>query len=217
MDQVMEKPAHHGRPFYFKNLEREAQDHAENGNLIPGEEHFPEIERPLHAGCIGGIFPIIILGQRESTGNHEHILGHGKELDVGKSFFSVNNVGTDAPDGPDVGQHGTHDESSLVPLIREDGRKEMGSHETGDQAHEHGEKGDHDKGPADGKDPETHDVQYGHHDKYIEQDDPVTSFVIDDACLLQDITQRQGPEDIDDDQESHVFTSHKVYIHDTAF
>ena len=207
MDQVVEKPAHCGRPVYFKKLKAKTEDHAKNGDLIPGEKHLPEIERPLHAGRIGCIFPIIILGQRESTGYHKHILGHGKELDIGKSFFSINNVSTDTSDGSNVGKHGRNDEGSFIPLIGKSRGEKMRSHQAGNEAHENGEKRNHDDGSADGKDPETQDIQYRHHHKYIKTDEPVAEYIIDDSGPFEQVSQSQWPQNVDDDQNPHGFTS----------
>ena len=117
VDKALEERAEDGWAFHAADMQQDAGQHTEYTELIPGQEHFPQIE--MQPGFLLGccMFCLVILSKRETEQNQQYVLKGTDNLCVGKTDLVVEDEGTESGKCSDIGEHGTHHIGTAVKKI----------------------------------------------------------------------------------------------------
>lgn len=103
----------------FHARKGEANEYAHHGELVPGEEHLPDLDflpSPFPLMCP---FVVVVGTQRECAEDDRENLWNGNHLDVGKAFLPIEDKGCKARRSPDVSEHHRNEVAPLFPGILE--------------------------------------------------------------------------------------------------
>lgn len=115
----MEDRAEDVGPRDIQGLEQDTAEHAQKGDLVDGEEHFPDAQAQAGSGQLGVMAGDEEAGQGKADGDHEAVLRRRHELYIGKPRLPEQDEGAEAAQGADVRQHRGNDVGPAVQFVPE--------------------------------------------------------------------------------------------------
>ena len=145
---------------------------------------------------------IVILRHREDGEDEHERLEDAHDLRIGKALLAIEDKGTDAAEGGDVGHHGIREIGAAVERIVIFADEKCPAHKAGEEDDEDAVDGDKSEIPRDGQRPAAHECEYG-----IDDDDVQTQDAVDERVgyfpmpmeqIADDKREEQIGKEIDD-------------------
>ena len=174
MDQSLKDLPQHGRPRYAGDVQHDAGDDGENGQLVPVDEDvFPVGFKEGRDICrLPAV--VVIIAHGEEDEEHDQPLEYADDLRVGKGDFAVQQVAAQAAQGRRVGGHRRNEVAALIYLV---GKPPLPVEQEDDSQGEEGvekrEEGQRQQVRLQRQDPHAEQGQDGHDADDVEADEKI--------------------------------------------